>query len=109
MTTQEYEIICPDCGGLGCDACDGLGTVIMEGTNPRADGLPWHPHAKEGPRDIQVPANTQSVRRRRSVGQPVSADALAAREAQLAERERALAERERSAADTAVIPVGEAV
>lgn len=104
----EYDIICPDCGGAGCSECDRHGVVVMDGENPRADRLPWHPHAKEGPKDIQVPAASQTVRRRRSVGQPISADALAAREAELAERERALAERERSAADTAVIPVGEA-
>lgn len=104
---REYEILCPSCGGKGCDDCDRLGTVVMEGENPRADGLPWHPHAKEGPKDIQVPPSSQTVRRRRSVGQPISAEALASREAELLARERALAERERSAADTAVIPVGE--
>lgn len=102
MAAPEYEIICPDCGGAGCLECDGIGTVVIAGTNPRADGLPWHPHAVEGPKDIHVPVNAQGIRRRRA-GHAPTMEELEARAADLAARERELVERERAVADTQVI------
>lgn len=103
-------IICPGCGGDpfgvlarndigaleltttrtkdGCDDCDSLGVVDIEGS-PRADGLPWHPHAVEGPTHIVAPP--PSVRRRRS---GPGEDAAAIVERERAELERLRRERE---------------
>lgn len=64
MAKATRTVICPSCGGTGCEDCERTGVVELEGTdNPRADGLPWHPHAVEGPTNIVAP---RDVRRRRA-------------------------------------------
>lgn len=63
--TETRDIICPTCGGRGCNDCDETGVITIESA-PRADGLPWHPHAVEGPTNIVAPP--PSVRRRRGSG-----------------------------------------
>lgn len=66
-TTEERNIICPLCAGVGCDDCDDVGTIVIDAP-ARSDGLPWHPHAVEGPAHLVAPA--PNVRRRRGGGLP---------------------------------------
>lgn len=93
----SYDVVCPKCGGKGCDDCDGNGVIALEGDNPRADRMPWHPYAVEGPTDVRRPTN--DVKRKRAPQSPDAATnaELLSRLAELERRERELAEREAEA------------